>query len=91
MEKTIIEFDDIEIEKQNIHQYKRPISIKNIDINKIVVFNKFSFVQRSFEYFIGYKDAKKNRNLCTFLPKMSEYIKDFDKTKFDSDPVSKNI
>ena len=24
MEKTIIEFEDIEIEKQNIHQYKKP-------------------------------------------------------------------
>ena len=59
MEKPIIEFEDIEIEKQNIHQYKSLISIKNIDINKIVAFNKFSFVQRSFEYFIGYKDAKK--------------------------------
>ena len=59
MEKTIIEFEDIEIEKQNIHQYKSLISIKNIDINKIVAFNKFSFVQRSFKYFIGYKDAKK--------------------------------
>ena len=70
---------------------KSLISIKNIDINKIVAFNKFSFVQRSFEYFIGYKDAKKNRPLCIFLPKVSKYIKDFDKTKFDIDPVSKNI
>ena len=41
--KTIIKFGDIEIEKQKFHQYKRPISIKNIDINKIVVPNKASF------------------------------------------------
>ena len=37
MEKTIIKFGDIEIEKLKFHQYKRPISIKNIDINKTVV------------------------------------------------------
>ena len=43
MEKTIIKFDDIEIEKQKFHQHKRPISIKNIDINKIIVSNTFSF------------------------------------------------
>ena len=28
MEKIIIKFRDIEIEKQNFDQYKRPISIK---------------------------------------------------------------
>ena len=42
-----IKLGDIEIENQRFHQYKRPISIKNIDIDKI------------FKYFIGYKDAKK--------------------------------
>ena len=29
--------------KQKFYQHKRPISIKNIDINKIVVSNKVSF------------------------------------------------
>ena len=33
MEKTIIKLGDIEIENQKFHQHKRPISIKNIDIN----------------------------------------------------------
>ena len=36
MEKKIIKFDDIGIGKQKLDQYKRPISIKDIDINKIV-------------------------------------------------------
>ena len=43
MEKTIIKFGDIKIEKQKLDQHKRPISIKNIDINKIVVSNKACF------------------------------------------------
>ena len=38
-----IKFGDTEIEKQNFHQFKGPISIKCIDINKIVGFNKVSF------------------------------------------------
>ena len=41
--KTIIKFDDIEIQKQKFHQHKRPISIKNVVINKTVVSNKVSF------------------------------------------------
>ena len=38
MGKTIIKFDDIKIKKQKFHQ-KRPISIDNKDVNKIVVSN----------------------------------------------------
>ena len=55
--------------------------IENIDFNKIVVSNKISFDKNDFKCFIGYKDAKKMRPFCIFLPKMSAYRKDFDKTK----------
>ena len=71
MEKTIIKFGDIEIKKQKFHQHKRPISIKNIDVNEKVVSNKVSFGKKGFKYFIAYKDAKKIRPLCIYLPKMS--------------------
>ena len=36
MEK-IIKFSDIKIEKKKFHQRKKPISIKNIDTNKIAI------------------------------------------------------
>ena len=42
MEKTIIKFGDIEIQKQKFRERRKPISIKNININKIVVSNKVS-------------------------------------------------
>ena len=60
MEKAITNFGNIEIEKQKFHQHKRPITIKRIDINKIVVSNKVSFGKKGFKYFTGYKGAKKN-------------------------------
>ena len=53
-----INFGDIEIEKQKFNQHKRPISINNIDINKIVS-NKVSFDEKVSKYFNDYKDAKK--------------------------------
>ena len=81
MDNKIIKLDDTEIEKCKFHLYKRPISIDNIDINKIAVSNKISFIKNGFKYFIGYKDAKKNRPLCILLPKLSAYRRDFDKTK----------
>ena len=39
-------------------------------------------VKKGFKYFICYKDAKKIKPLCIFLPKMTEYRKDFDETKY---------
>ena len=47
------------MKKQKFHQHKRPTSIKNVDINKILVSSKVSFSKKGFKYFIGYKDAKK--------------------------------
>ena len=67
--------------KTNFTDLKIPISTKNRDINKIVVSNKVSFSKKGFKYFIGYKDAKKFRPSCTFLPKLSAYRKDFDEIK----------
>ena len=59
MIKKNIKFDDTEIEKHKFDQYKSPILIDNIDVNKIVVSNKISLGKIDFKYFIGYKYAKK--------------------------------
>ena len=58
--------------------------MKNIDINKIVVSNKIFFGKKGLRYFVGYKDSKKIRPLCIFLPKMTAYRQDFDQAKFMS-------
>ena len=71
------------MEKQKFHKrHKSPISIKNIDIKKIVVSNKVSFGKKGFKYFICYKDANKIRPLCIFLTKLSAYRRDFDECLF---------
>ena len=56
--------------------------MKNIDINKIVVSEKVFFGKKSFKYFTGYKDARKIRPICIFLPKISVYRRDSDGTKY---------
>ena len=85
MEK-IIKSGDIETKKQEFHQHKEPILITNIDINKITVSNKILFGKNVFKYFIGYKDAWKNRPLCIFPQNIHKektaFRKDFDETKF---------
>ena len=59
----------LQSKKQKFHEHQRPIPIKIIDINEIVVSRKISFGKKGFKYFIDYKDAKKIRDLCIFLQK----------------------
>ena len=47
--QKIIKFDRNEIEKYTFQQYKSPISIDNVDINKIVVSNKVSLAKKNFK------------------------------------------
>ena len=61
MEKIIIKFGDIKIEKQKTYFNKK------IDIDKVLLCKKVIFGKKGFKYFMGYTDAKKNRPLCIFI------------------------
>ena len=50
---------DIEMEQQKFHQHKRPISIKNIDINKIIVSKKYLLVKQDLNISLDAKILKK--------------------------------
>ena len=76
MDKIIIKFDDTEKEEYEFHQHKSPISIKDIDINEIVVSHRLPFCKQDFKYFIGYKGNKKIRSLSILLPEWV-YLRNF--------------
>ena len=59
MEKTVIKIGDIEIEKQKFRKHKRSISIKEIDINKIVVSNRSLLVKKDLNILLITKMLKK--------------------------------
>ena len=67
--------------KKKFHQHESPILKYNIKINKIAVSSKTSFARKGFKYSVGFKDTKKNRPSCIFLPKISAYRRDLDETK----------
>ena len=50
--RKYIKFDGIEIKAYEFHQYWNPISINDIDINKIVVSNNFPFGKQGFKYLV---------------------------------------
>ena len=57
--------------KYEFHKQKSSILIKDIDLNEKVVYNKFPFGKKYFDFFIGYKDNKEIRLLYIFSLEMS--------------------
>ena len=54
---------------------KEPIDLMSVNIDQIVVSDKFSHNEDGFKYFIGYQKGKILKPLCIILPQMSRYIK----------------
>ena len=60
------------------HKSKQPINVDLIDVDQIVVSDKFKHSGDGFKYFIGYKEGEIVKLLCIILPQMSGYIKSFE-------------
>ena len=74
-----INFDDKKVEKSEFYKKKKVISIDDIDINKILVSKKETYVTKnSFKYFLGYNDNDVIRPLCVKLPRTTGYARRFD-------------
>ena len=61
-----------------IDNFMLPIALNLVDINKIVISDKFKHSDKGFKYFVGYTDDNIIGPLCIVLPQISGYIKYFD-------------
>ena len=50
----------------------------SVNVNQIVVSDKFNHNNEGFKYFIGYQQGAIVKPLCIILPQMSGYIKYFE-------------
>ena len=57
---------------------KKAIDLMSVNVNKIVVSDKFNYNEDCFKYFIGYQKGKIVMPLCIILPQMNRYIKYFE-------------
>ena len=71
-------FDNIRVNKKEFHKSKQPINLDLVNVDQIVVSDKFKHSDDGFKYFIGYKEGEIVKPLCIILPKMSGYIKYFE-------------
>ena len=83
MVKKVLTFGDIEIEKQKFCRYKSFIFLEDVNIDNILVSNKFSFGKKNYKSFISYLDKNKIKPFTIILPKTSPYVKCYEtKWKF---------
>ena len=79
MGKEILTIGDIDIEKNKFYCHKTPILLGDVDIEKVLVSNKISFVEKNYKYFIGYLyNDNKVKPLHIMFPKTSAYVESYD-------------
>ena len=76
-EKTL-KFNNIRVNKKEFHKSKQPIDLMSVNVDQIVVSDKFKHNNEGFKYFIGYQEGGIVKPLCIILPQISGYIKYFE-------------
>ena len=78
MSEKALKFDNIRVNKKEFHKSKQPIDLMSVNVDQIVVSDKFKHSDEGFKYFIGYQEGEIVKPLCIILPQMSGYIKYFE-------------
>ena len=68
MSEKTLKFDNIRVNKKEFHKSKQPIDLNLINIDQIVVFDKFKHSDDGFKYFIGYKEGEIVKPLYYLTP-----------------------
>ena len=78
MSPKTIKFGDKEINRKEFYSSKQAIPLNSIDLNKIVVSNKWKINDTTYKYLCGFLNNDTIQPLCVILPQMNRYIKYFD-------------
>ena len=73
-----IKFGDKEVNKKEFYSSKQAISLDSVDLDKIVVSNKWKISETTCKYLCGYLNNDTIQPLYVILPQMDGYIKYFD-------------
>ena len=73
-----ITFGDKEVNKKEFYSSKQAISLDSVDLDKIVVSNKWKISETTCKDLCGYLNNDTIQQLCAILPQMNGYIKYFD-------------
>ena len=74
MSEKTLKFD-IRVNKKKFNKSKQPINLDLVNVDQIVVSDKFKQNDDGLKYFIGYKEDEIVKPLCIILTQMIENIK----------------
>ena len=77
MSEKTLKFNNIRLNKKEFHKSKEPIDLMSVNVDQIVVSDKFNH-NDGYKYFIGYQKGEIVKPLCIILPQMIGYIKYFE-------------
>lgn len=72
--QKFLKFGDIEFEKRRLYSSKSPIDVSDVNIDSIVICDKFPCSKKSFKYLIVYKNNEESM-LYVLFPKLSRYLR----------------
>ena len=78
MTKKTLKFNNIRVNTKKFHLSKEPIDLMSVNIDQIVISDKFKHNNEGFKYLIGYQEGEIVKPLCIILPQMNGYIKYFE-------------
>ena len=70
-----LKFDNIRVNKKELHNSKQSINLDLVNVDQIVISDKFKHNDDGFKYFIGYKEGETVKSFQIVLPQMSGYTK----------------
>ena len=76
--KETLKFGNIQFNKKECHRSKQPIHLNLVNVNQILISDKFKHSDDGFQYFVGYKEDDIVRPLCIISPQMAECINYFE-------------
>ena len=71
MAEQTLKFDNIRVNKKQFHKSKQLIDLMSVNVDQIVVSDKFKHNKEGFKYFIGYQKNEIVKPLCIILPQMN--------------------
>ena len=74
MSEKTLKFDNIRVNKKEFHKSKQSINLDLVNVDQMVVSDKFKHSDDGFKYFIGYKEGEIVKLLCIILPQMSGWM-----------------
>ena len=68
MSEKTLKFNNIRLDKKECHKFKEPTDLLSVNVDQIVVSDKFKHNNKGFKYFIGYQEGGIVKPLCIILP-----------------------